>query len=43
MKKKEQKLFIKYSEVKNWGSKKIHQELATTLAADACGRPQVKI
>jgi hypothetical protein len=29
--------------MKNWGSKTIHQELVTTLGADAHGRSQIKI
>jgi transposase len=28
--------------MKNWHSKKIHQELVTTLKTDACGRFQIK-
>jgi hypothetical protein len=42
MEKGEQRFLIKYSWVKNWGSKAIHQELVITLEADAYGRFQIK-
>jgi hypothetical protein len=43
MDKKEQRFLIKYFGMKNWGSKKIHQELVTTLIAGAYGEAQIKI
>jgi hypothetical protein len=38
----EQRFFIKYLWMKNWGSKEIYQELVITLGADAYGRSQIK-
>jgi hypothetical protein len=43
MEKEEQRFLIKYSWMKNWGSKAIHQELVITLRDDAYGRSQIKI
>jgi histone-lysine N-methyltransferase SETMAR len=43
MEKEEQRFVIKYFWMKNWGAKKIYQELVTTLGADAYSRSQIKI
>jgi hypothetical protein len=43
MDEKEQRSLVKYFWMKNWRSKKIHQEFVVTLGADAYGRSQIKI
>jgi hypothetical protein len=43
MAKEAQRFLIKCFWMKNWGSKKIHQELVTKLRADVYGRTKIKI
>lgn len=43
MQKEEQRFVIKYFWLKEWGAKKIHQELVSTLGDDAYGVSQIKI
>jgi hypothetical protein len=42
MEKEEQIFLIKYVPMKNWGSKKIHQQLVTRLGADVYSRSEIK-
>jgi hypothetical protein len=42
MDKEEQRFVIKYFWTKGWGSKKIHEELITTLGDDAYHLSQIK-
>jgi hypothetical protein len=43
MEKVEQRFVIQYFWIKDWGAKRIHQELITTLGDDACGMSQIKM
>jgi hypothetical protein len=43
MEKEEQRFVIKYFWMKDWGAKRIHQELVITLGDDVYGVSQIKI
>jgi hypothetical protein len=43
MEKEEARFFIEHCWMNNWDSKQVHQELVTTLRADAYARSQIKI
>jgi hypothetical protein len=43
MEKDEQRFVVKYLWMKGWGTKRIHEELLTTLGADAYGQSPITI